>query len=226
MKLLIKEGANFNVDARQGGLYIKALRAAVSHGRVGVAEILLKAATKVDRPEERDGILAHAVRPGHELLVNALLDNGVKVSEQALQEASQEGLYDITSTLLKWIPDGDKIPYCNNALLEASKWRRFDIAQMLIENGAKADARDAGGNSALSMAAVSGEERICKLLLSKGASFEVDSSGHHLFSKVWNVKVIRLMPLDDFELNFVREKVLSALQEVNLTFRTRFSKKL
>lgn len=213
VRFLIGKGAYVNADAHQGGLYITALWAAVSCGHVRVAEILLKAATVVDWPEERDGILAHAVRSGRGLLVKTLLDNGVKVSEQALQKASQEGLYDITSTLVKWIPDGDKIPYCNNALLEASKRRRFDIAEMLLENGAKADARDAGGNSALSRAADSGDERICKLLLSKGASFEVDSSGHHLFSKVWNVEIIRLMPLDDFEISFVQEKVLSALQK-------------
>jgi len=60
------------------------------------------------------------------------------------------------------------------------------IGELLIERGAKLHERNAGGATALSLAAHHGHARFVELLLSKGASLECQPQGHSL--RCWITK--------------------------------------
>ncbi len=60
----------------------------------------------------------------------------------------------------------------NSMLLESSSKGCLDLARVLLENGASAEARGSTGQTALHFAAKAGEDKLVDLLLSKGANIE------------------------------------------------------
>ena len=60
----------------------------------------------------------------------------------------------------------------NSLLLESSSRGCLEVAKVLLENGASAEARGATGQTALHFAAKAGEDKLVDLLLSKGANIE------------------------------------------------------
>ncbi|KAK6385414.1 hypothetical protein LTR65_009108 [Meristemomyces frigidus] len=55
------------------------------------------------------------------------------------------------------------------AVMEAARFRRWDICRLLLQSGARLYLKDADGNSALHVAASEGDSEICQMLLGAGA---------------------------------------------------------
>ncbi|KAK4553181.1 hypothetical protein LTR86_009711 [Recurvomyces mirabilis] len=57
-------------------------------------------------------------------------------------------------------------------IMEAARYRRYDVCRLLLESGARAHLKDSDGNTALHHAAREGDSEICQLLIDAGAPSE------------------------------------------------------
>ncbi|KAG7081578.1 pfs domain-containing protein [Colletotrichum scovillei] len=214
VRLLIKKGADANAQASipcKTALWVAALNL-----HEEIVRILLDEGAVANLSSIGAEILAHY----WETVIEVLRVRGVEIGEKGWQASWRSKMisHQTILMLLGKMFVADTVAYFSNVLVPASGEGHLDIAQALIELGAKTNATDAHGMSALSLAAANGHENIVKLLLHHEAlSFiKVDYKCHPLYTASCGnqVKIIKLMPLNDIGADTVYESIVSALQHV------------
>ncbi|KAF4785060.1 hypothetical protein HER10_EVM0002197 [Colletotrichum scovillei] len=212
VRLLIKKGADANAQASipcKTALWVAALNL-----HEEIVRILLDEGAVANLSSIGAEILAHY----WETVIEVLRVRGVEIGEKGWQASWRSKMisHQTILMLLGKMFVADTVAYFSNVLVPASGEGHLDIAQALIELGAKTNATDAHGMSALSLAAANGHENIVKLLLHHEAlSFiKVDYKCHPLYTASCGnqVKIIKLMPLNDIGADTVYESIVSALQ--------------
>ncbi|KAK1715632.1 ankyrin repeat-containing domain protein [Colletotrichum lupini] len=213
VQLLLGHGAFANA---QGGEYGTALVAAASAGHEYVVKALLEAGADESLAPDGDDVLVCAVCAGHENVVRILLDKGTKVTQRALESASEYHLPRVNDALLRKIPAEDAVEFCSNALLSASKQGEYDIARALIDKGACFTKEDRMHRTALLLAAENGHEKLFELLIQRGAYCDgVDYEIHPLYAASTHgmpVKTMQSFPLEQIDEEVVRRSLVSASQ--------------
>ncbi|KAK1492540.1 hypothetical protein CCUS01_13999 [Colletotrichum cuscutae] len=213
VQLLLGHGAFANA---QGGEYGTALVAAASAGHEYVVKTLLGAGADKSLAPDGDDVLVCAVCAGHENVVRILLDKGTKVTQRALESASEYRLPRVNDALLRKIPAEDAVEFCSNALLSASKQGEYDIARALIDKGARFTKEDRMHRTALFLAAENGHEKLFELLIQRGAYRDrVDYEIHPLYAASTHgmpVKTMQSSPLEQIDEEVVRRSLVGASQ--------------
>lgn len=155
VKLALETDTNFN------NRYNIALINAVNFGFLDIVKVLLE--NGADPNAENSEALINAVNYGHLDIVKILLENGADPNA-AFINAVKYGRLDIVKVLLEKEINADikKI-----TLLDAAYFGHFEIAKLLLENGADPNVQD---SQPLINAAHYGHYEIVKLLLENGAN--------------------------------------------------------
>ena len=172
IRLLLAKGADPNARDDSGA---SPLDEAAWGGSAENAAVLLDGGAKLDAPETKTGAtpLNEAAFKGHVAVVELLLARGADttVKDHAgfspVENALRQHHPDTTRVLLAHNKDQD-LP--NRLLEQAIRLGQPDTLQILLENGAAIDARFASGSTALSDAALKGDNAIVSLLVSRGAN--------------------------------------------------------
>ena len=148
LRVLIKYGANVNAMSNLE----TPLNIAARKGLSGIAQILLDSKADIECKSNFRNItpLFIAAAHNHRSVLDMLIRKGANVhaKDTFLQET---------------------------ALHEAAHHGHIKIARVLLDNGINIDEQDINGNTPLSLAAVNGKLEISKLLISKGASTELNA---------------------------------------------------
>ncbi|KAI9853697.1 MAG: hypothetical protein M1813_001836 [Trichoglossum hirsutum] len=173
VRLLLRAGAD--IDAR-GGRYVTALGAAVVQGHDSVFRLLLESGADINVPKDgpADGMspLMLAACQGRGNFVSILLEKGADVNHPmgryagALCQAARVGHEGIVKMLLESGAEPGGTP----ALHDAVNHDHYDIARLLVENGADVNTRGGECGAPLVAAACQGgRRRLMELLLTNGA---------------------------------------------------------
>ncbi|KAH0559215.1 hypothetical protein GP486_004272 [Trichoglossum hirsutum] len=200
VRLLLRAGADINA---RGGYYVTALAAAVAQGHDSIFRLLLESGADIhihgDWPTGYKSPLIFAACHGQENSVSILLKKGADMNHPmgryagALCEAARCGNERIVKMLLE--SGARETP----ALYYAVDHERYDIARLLVENGADVNARG-GEDSAPLLAAARQDSRLklMELLLRSGADPNLQVPGFYgcalhcasFFSAVENVRLL------------------------------------
>ena len=172
VQLLLKSGADVNI---QGTRYGNALKAASEEGHLKVVKILLEAGADISVVGAEYGTaLQSASRGGSEAVVRVLLDAGAAVDAiggyygTALQAAARTNV-DVTKALLDAGADVNlESGHYGNALAASIYFGKTDIAELLLDRGAVANA------ASVQTAILEGHQDTAKLLQQRLASSERD----------------------------------------------------
>ncbi len=172
VRLLLAKGADPNARDDTGA---SPLDEAAWGGSAEKAAVLLDGGAKLNAPETKTGAtpLNEAAFKGHTAVNELLLARGAnaRIKDHAgfspVENAVRQHRPDTVRVLLAHNKDGD-LP--NRLLEQAIRLGQADTVQMLLENGAAIDARFASGSTALSDAALNGDNAIVSLLVSRGAN--------------------------------------------------------
>ena len=162
VQLLLKRGADVNI---QGTRYGNALKAASEEGHFKVVKILLEAGADISVIGAEYGTaLQSASRGGSEAVVRVLLDAGAAVDAiggyygTALQAAARTN-FNVTKSLLDAGADVNlEAGHYGNALAAAIYFGKTDIAELLLDRGAVANA------ASVQTAILEGHQDTAKLL--------------------------------------------------------------
>jgi ankyrin repeat protein len=156
-----------------------ALALAASRGDEEVARLLLESGADPNRPGERGATpLVLAARQGHPEVADVLLSAGAEASPRGrttpLHEAVQERSLAVAGLLLSRGGDiNARDEKGNTPLYYAVETRTgtpgLELVRLLLDTGAAADERNAGGATALLRAVQAGKVPETALLLSRGA---------------------------------------------------------
>ncbi len=153
--------AGTDVNAKRHGT--TALESAAWDGQTETVRVLLENGAKVNA--DSGGALRGAAGNGHTETVRLLLENGAKDASSggtALMEAAYDGRKE--ARLISFRP---LFPLLRN--YHRAYNGRTEIAKLLLENGAKVNAKNGSGATALMIAAHEGQTEMARLLLKKGA---------------------------------------------------------
>jgi ankyrin repeat protein len=159
------------------------LMASSYQGDVGLVQLIIDKGADINRqgfsvsaadPETAADIAAYS---GHLKVLELLLANGAKLSENIIVKAVRGGHLDVVKLLEK---NGADIrqrfgPQQKTLLMEAAWWGHLALVDYLIQRGIDINAADLNGYTALSDAAANGgsefpdQLKIVKLLVEKGA---------------------------------------------------------
>ena len=176
---LLSEESNVNI---QGGVYGSALEAAAALGQEETVQLLLKNKADVNMQGGLYGTaLQAAVYRGHDKIAKILIDSGAGVNARggvcgtALQAAAEGGHKDILKELLEQGADvnitGGFFGCAICAAVSADEWGDstacFDL--LLEIDGLNVNSQGGLLGTQLQVAAISGNEDMCRKLLGKGA---------------------------------------------------------
>ncbi len=167
---------SMNVDVNAADRFSRTpLDIAAGRGDEEMARLLLAAGADPNRPGERSTTpLELAVRRGAAAVAELLIAAGAEVSSRALIEAVEARNTSMTGFLLSRGADPNaRDEKGNTPLFYAVETRTgisgLDVVKLLLEQGAAADERNAGGVTALLRAVDAGKREEAGLLLSRGA---------------------------------------------------------
>jgi ankyrin repeat protein len=183
-KALLDAHANPNLAATTG---ITPLMMAARSGSVDAAQALLSHGATVDAKENTDGqtALMWAVARRHPEIGRLLLEYGADVNARSNSRSVLFNTSGPGSNLLaggggegskgaaKMIPVGGSTP-----ILFAARVGCIDCARMLLDHGARVNDASPDGNTALVLAAHSGEGRFAAFLLDRGANPNASGGGY------------------------------------------------
>ena len=116
-------------------------------------------------------------------IVRYLLAHGARMKMDKIDRYLLAVLYDDNTATAQWLlnlganvnaPSGEMTP-----LMETAEWGDEDFARKLLQRGAKVNARDEDGRTALHIAAVDNNAEMVELLLEWGAKVNIrDKNGH------------------------------------------------
>jgi uncharacterized protein len=162
---LLAEGADINTQDDAGRT---ALCAASSYGSLKIVDILLRHGADVHSKDNAGWTALHFVCYTHDIaIVKMLLEEGANTNAKdnagmtplhVASTTSVSGKYKLKTGKTDWSPTGKT---------------NYDIVQLLLKNGADANARDIFGQTPLYRAATSPNVEIVKLLLENGADASV-----------------------------------------------------
>ena len=149
VKKLLAEGANPNRWRSSGFPGDSALHIAVEHGNLELARLLIQHGAKVDRSSTMGAPLHRAVSDGHLGLVKLLIDNKANVNSTA-GFLSKPPLHYIAGDIDVIVRRRETTG--SNKIMGSELQKRKAIAELLIEHGARINARtdsDSGGRTVL-----------------------------------------------------------------------------
>jgi ankyrin repeat protein len=165
------------------------IAAALDAGAIGA---LVDAGANIDAADgESDRPLHYAVRERNIDAVRRLLDAGADAAapnddgETPLHLAAELGVADAAELLVGWLRASKQRVRCVNArdragatpLLAATRGQSVDVVHLLISNGARVNACDSSGFTALHWSAKSGNRSVIEALLRAGARSALPSKG-------------------------------------------------
>ena len=161
-------GANMHfVDAFGFG----ALHYVAQYGTPEVAWLIVRQGADVNIPDRHGRTpLFHAVRTGKSVLVHYFIAWGAQVQIEDLLISVEYGNTEDAEILVEeWIHAGKPIDAFDALLLQAVKQSDKNMAELLLENGARSFATDSYGRTALSIAISAEDREIVLLLIEYGA---------------------------------------------------------
>lgn len=173
--------------ARSDGLDVKLMRA-VNDNQIRQARHLLKNGASVNVVVGATSLTALGFTAKNNLpeMARLLLDYGANVNglatpggESALGCAAADGHLEVVKILISYgadINSHDKLPESFSPLMHATKHSRYEVVKFLLHEGAKVDATDNYGWTALMFAARNRDINLVKLLLAKGANVHIKNN--------------------------------------------------
>ena len=150
-----------------------------------VAELLKANPKLLNKPDERgQSPVSWAVVGGHASVVKLLLDKHADTQSEfaenkgnwtLLDVAVMHNKRDVLALLLDQRPKA-KSQQLDRLICAAAKAGYADIVELVLENGANINAKDADGNTPLHLSAVHGRKGVVDMLLSKGADVHVKNN--------------------------------------------------
>lgn len=195
VKLLISAGVNVNVVNTIGKtpLFLALLK-----GKTEIAKLLVEHGADVNSENDGKSILYLAAKYGNLEIVKTLIEHGAcidhcgdhktPVFETALGTASENGKIEIVKLLLEHGADVNRTNVFNDsALFLAASRGHINVVKLLIGHGADIHAASIRGqgivrgrynscHTALSAAYYNNYAEICKLLVDKGARFDITTT--------------------------------------------------
>ncbi|WP_346863681.1 ankyrin repeat domain-containing protein [uncultured Draconibacterium sp.] len=189
VKTLISKGAKINGKS----LVFTALIESVSKGHFEIVKELVEHGADINkiikvkfRDGEEDNALISAIQNGHEDIALFLIEKGAEINIKInkytypLILASQKGFVKIVEKLIE---NGALLDEINEngstALIESITFDNFEIAKLLILNGADVNIKatdEEGEYNALCISSAKGKTDIVSLLLNHSANVNIDNS--------------------------------------------------
>ncbi|KAI1178313.1 hypothetical protein F4777DRAFT_576118 [Nemania sp. FL0916] len=196
VRLLLKKGANVNVESRRDSTvrhHTTALHAAAIGGYHVIVQMLLNKGAKINAKNYPYGTaLKAAAGKGHETIVRLLIDQGANINAKsgsdgtALYAAASGGHETVVSLLLNKGANIDAGAGSDGTALHAAASEGHEIvARLLLDKGADINAEAYPYGTALHAAASEGHEAVARLLLDRGADVNrVNSLGQTVLEYV------------------------------------------
>ena len=180
VEVLLKHGADVNVTEPRHQL--SALQTACGRGHLSLAELLIEHGARCDHADRFGGTcLEEAAFAGHAKVVELLRQRGMQL-EWPLHLAAGLGDRPRVDKLLAAGADVNRHAggWQNTPLGYAVGGGQLEVAQLLVEHGARLDARNAIGATPLHVAAGHGHAEIVAWLIEKRQSLStvVDNEGY------------------------------------------------
>ncbi len=181
VKLLLREGADFNLQDAEG---LTALTYAAAYGNAAIVRMLLDAGAAVDLASSTGFTpLMAAAQSGHDV-VQVLLSHGVdpSISDEyghtAMQLAIAAGDVDSVRTLIEYGAAIERTkPVEGETLLgEAAQSGNVELVLLVLAQTTNVDQQDVDGRTPLLIASYNGHVDVVKALLSAGADPNVASN--------------------------------------------------
>lgn len=176
VRTLLEQGADPNTKNSQGS---PVLVVAANRGFTEMAQLLLEKGAKVDaRRKDGDTALLVALGAQHDAIALLLIQKGADVNTKYLMDgiefsvllsAVMDDQAEVVEALLK---AGASVDFTERQLgRTALFWTdKVEIARMLLDHGAKVDARDWTGNTPLMLAVQESRLAMAQLLVERGAN--------------------------------------------------------
>jgi ankyrin repeat protein len=172
LQLLLAKGADPNARDDSGA---SPLDEAIWEGSFDRSVLLIDAGAQINAPETKTGAtpVNEAAFKGHLDLVKLLLARGADVNLKdhagfsPIENAIRRHHTELVSFLLS-VDTNRESP--SSLLEEAVRLGQADTLQVLLDAGAKLDARSAAGSTILYEAALKGDDNIVSLLVDRGAN--------------------------------------------------------
>jgi ankyrin repeat protein len=182
VRRLLTAHADAEVATVVGGM--RALDAACAVGDLVSVDALLNAGAKVDVTDvyHRTPLMT-AARAGYPKVVERLLRSGANVNfggkDRAGALACAAGYGDAESVAVLLAAGADVNPAGTNPLIWAAGVNNLKVVKLLLEHGAKIDAKDAGGKTPLMRAVENHCTEAVELLLKSGADPKIQTADGH-----------------------------------------------